>query len=227
MGARRRPVLSALNLPDTQDWGPKHKSALRSLVMGRQWPQQRLHRAGLCETDSCQLCEGLPGGPHQGTLWHRLECTATSEARAAMMPEAVVAAIRAAGAQVPATLHHCLTTALTPAPRPPVRPGSVFETFRWDHPAEDALPGELRVFTDGSLLDGQWKGFEALGWAFVALGPDGRVVAEASGGSTGYGPVPGSGASVRARPGARRRSASSELCALLPPSGEILVGYCP
>ena len=42
-----------------------------------QWPQERLHVAGLSEHSSCQLC----GGP--GSLWHRLyDCPAGAGWRA-------------------------------------------------------------------------------------------------------------------------------------------------
>ena len=40
--------------------------AVRSLVIGSQWPQARLAAAGLADDASCQLCEAA-----EGTLFHR------------------------------------------------------------------------------------------------------------------------------------------------------------
>ena len=53
VGAAWRPVLSALRMKDSSDWGPKHKGALRSLLAGRQWTQQRLHSAKLLHSSEC------------------------------------------------------------------------------------------------------------------------------------------------------------------------------
>ena len=43
------------------------------------------------------------------------------------------------------------------------------------------LPPGARIFTDGSLLDGGWDGYQALGWAFVAINEHGEVLAAAFG----------------------------------------------
>ena len=44
------------------------------------------------------------------------------------------------------------------------------------------MPPGCRVFTDGSLLDGRMQsGCQALGWAFVIIGPDGEMFAAAFG----------------------------------------------
>ena len=49
---------------------------LRSTVIGGQWPQARLHQAGLSTTAACQVC-----GAH-GTLGHRLyDCPSTFQFR--------------------------------------------------------------------------------------------------------------------------------------------------
>ena len=48
------------------DWGWQEQCNLRSCAIGGQWPQQRLHAAGLSPHATCRLCgEG-------GCLWHRL-----------------------------------------------------------------------------------------------------------------------------------------------------------
>ena len=74
LGACWRPVLAVLRMKDSSDWGPQHKGAIKSLLAGRQWPQQRLHAAKLVDSSHCQLCKDHVDGPCSGTLMHRLEC---------------------------------------------------------------------------------------------------------------------------------------------------------
>ena len=47
-------------------WARGQAGALRSLVIGSQWPQARLHETSLAEDNRCQLCMEAAG-----TLCHR------------------------------------------------------------------------------------------------------------------------------------------------------------
>ena len=50
------------------------RAALKSALVGGQWPQDRLHRAGLVDHPNCVLC-GASGVEVRGTLSHRcLQC---------------------------------------------------------------------------------------------------------------------------------------------------------
>ena len=71
-GASWRPVLKVLRAKDSPEWGPEHKASLKSVICNRQWPQQRLCKAGLVQDNRCQLCFGAVG-----TLEHRFECPST------------------------------------------------------------------------------------------------------------------------------------------------------
>ena len=69
-------MLAVLRMKDSDDWGPEQKGALRSLLAGRQWTQQRLQSAKLVDSSLCQLCLGMPGGDQVGSLIHRCLCPA-------------------------------------------------------------------------------------------------------------------------------------------------------
>ena len=65
-GAWWIPIKEALNMPNTDTWGPEHKGALKSAITGRQWTQQRLHSAGLAQDSLCRLCMDMPEGGRLG-----------------------------------------------------------------------------------------------------------------------------------------------------------------
>ena len=80
-----------------------------------------------------------------------------------------------------------LTRGLCPALNPLDRPDDDFDTFRWfARPAasfcwKSDMPTGAKIFTDGSLIDGAWAGYQSLGWAFVAINEHGEVLAAAYG----------------------------------------------
>lgn len=80
-GPAWRPIKAGLKLKDSKDWGPEQKGALRSLVMGLQWTQQRLHAAGLVQDSRCRLCLGHVNGNRGDTLLHRHVCLALTKFR--------------------------------------------------------------------------------------------------------------------------------------------------
>ena len=82
LGAAWRPISVALRARDSKELCPEQKGALRSLLAGRQWIQQRLHGAGLVESNVCKLCKDMPEGNQGGILLHRnCFCLALSEFR--------------------------------------------------------------------------------------------------------------------------------------------------
>eukprot|EP00973_Karenia_brevis_P087820 12181793-Karenia_brevis.AAC.1 len=99
MGAWWSPLRQLLHQRDTETWGPKQKSALRSVLASRQWPQARLFSAGLVEDASCRLCQNLPedaflprldaSARRQGCLLHRSWlCPALQVGRTQQAPSA-------------------------------------------------------------------------------------------------------------------------------------------
>jgi len=57
-------------------WKNEYAASVRSAACNGQWPQSRLHSAGLVVSPNCMLC-----GASQGTLGHRHHCPTTVEAR--------------------------------------------------------------------------------------------------------------------------------------------------
>ena len=181
------------------EWTREHKGALRSAVTGRQWTQQRLHRAGRVESKACQLCVAtLRCSPSSedplfcGTLLHRVcACPSLKEFRLRHMPRSVTTclqrSLRADGSIDPA-LTIWFTRALRRSPLWRVPSRDALESFEWiKRPPDGLLQGD--VYTDGSLMDNEAAlegSCVALGWSFVILGLAGDVVAAARGCPPGY-----------------------------------------
>ena len=125
------------------EWGPQQRAGLRSAFANRQWPQQRLHTAGLAESPECQLClavaqAALPRPDEVdrsqiplGTLAHRCwTCGVTAPLRRRLVPQRLVDQAQeliAAGALDTAQWLRALVplpVATVPAPPPN-------ETFQW------------------------------------------------------------------------------------------------
>ena len=115
--------------PQHGDWGPEHKGALKSLVAGRQWTQQRLHSAGLVDSDLCQLCLELPGGRATGTLMHRLCCPALACFREAHMPQWIRQHLDQNVGSLSSGVFLAVTRGLFHAPVLPDRDASKCDTF--------------------------------------------------------------------------------------------------
>jgi len=180
-GAAWRPVCQALFSRNEQKWGPEHKGALRSAIAGRQWPQQRLHSAGLVSDSHCLLCKGMPGGDKPGTLLHRWCCPALEEFRQEHMPTWLKEYAPGRRQDLSPAVHLVCTRGLFPAPCIPARPSNLFDTFVWVEQPEE-IPLGCAVFTDGSLIDGEiGYACQALGWAFAVVDSDGVLVASAKG----------------------------------------------
>eukprot|EP00973_Karenia_brevis_P094681 12423653-Karenia_brevis.AAC.1 len=115
-GAWWKPVAHVLRQPDREGWGPAEKGALKSAIMGRQWPQQRLFKAGLATDSSCQLCYGMSEGSCCGTLCHRVECPALRDFVSKTIPEWVRPCLAVPNAGMSDLMHFGLTRGLCPAP---------------------------------------------------------------------------------------------------------------
>ena len=156
-------------------WSRGCFSALRSAVVNGQWPQARLHQAGLATEASCRLC-----GERAGTLLHRRECATTAPFRGSPDPPP---AARAAWAVLSDKQRDILSTrgllAEIDLSRYPVSP---HEVMRWHmQPADGILLPRWTAYLDGSLRDGPDRRTGRAGWAFVALDDTGAVVAAAFG----------------------------------------------
>ena len=65
-GAWIAPIRSVLARKDCDTWNHAHKGALKSAMSNRQWTQQRLQKAGLSDSNLCQLCIGCENGDQVG-----------------------------------------------------------------------------------------------------------------------------------------------------------------
>ncbi len=111
-------------------WLAHHRAALSSAVCGGQWPQARLHSAGLVDHPHCMLCfreaeEAQRSGAHvdwgtvpHGTAIHRIaECIHLDGPRNAAAPQELVQRMKRALANDPLTSMSHGPALLSPAPR--------------------------------------------------------------------------------------------------------------
>ena len=194
-GPHLGPILSLLEPRALGNgWSTKLQGALRSAVTGRQWTQQRLFSAGLADTGACMRCvragrcqlESLDPA-WRGTLVHRYcDCPHLEPLRASKMPRDMRAEVARArrddGTFDPSiVLFHTRCLINSPLHLVPKRP--LEETFRWLVAPDDGYIVGV-VYTDGSLIDGDvdFEGTCArLGWSFLAIDDEGRIVAAACG----------------------------------------------
>jgi hypothetical protein len=192
VGPFLQPIVKLLDsrAPQQLDWGWPERAALKSAVLNRQWPQQRVFAARLSLTNACQLCDALRPGEAAaaGTALHRVaKCPCLEPMRLRLMPLPLLEAARlvadsaAAGRSVDAAW---TTRALTqnPACTVPTPPEA---THVWHIELQDfAELATATLYSDGSMIDGppKFAGLCArLGWAFALLRRDGAVIAAASG----------------------------------------------
>ena len=89
-----QPLYKLFGGRDVDGWRAAEKGALRSAFANRQWPQARLHQAGLAHTANCRLCvraglcDPFDTDPRfTGHLVHRiLTCPVTAHYRRKMAP---------------------------------------------------------------------------------------------------------------------------------------------
>ena len=168
-------------------WSTANRAHLVSYIVGRQWPQARLHTAGLAGDSWCQLCLHLRGQHATGTLAHRLwQCPLLHQTRVAVLP----GHLQVEGDALPGQANYDpLSTVGVVLARGlgsisvagiPAHPA---DTFVWDlYPTDGLWAGNF--YTDGSGMDrdsviGPYC--ERYAWSLVALRNDGSKQAAAYG----------------------------------------------
>ena len=133
-------------------WTSAQAASLRSLVTDRQWPQQRLHTAGLADDPFCQLCVATSGVRTPGTSVHRIcECPCLESVRSRVLTPA----LRSIGLPSLGALDTVDTAFWTRGmvPLPPVACGRMPpQSFSWVLRPRDGMLGRGTVYTDGSRV---------------------------------------------------------------------------
>ena len=181
--------------------GPAQRSALRSAVADRQWPQARLLQAKLVTSANCRLCVAFglcdcmdPDPKHRGTLVHRLWiCPVLHATRLQAVPGWLIREARSKIA-VDGTMHaadrllytRALMRSLVPqVPRQPPQ-----ETFQWVvAPPRNFDPLDCTFYLDGSFLysEARYAGLASRkGWAFAVYNAEDELVALANGRPPGW-----------------------------------------
>ena len=158
-------------VPSVPQWQPNMRSDLASAISGGQWPQTRRASVPRWEISDlrCQLCLDAPG-----TLQHRHECTCTMPP-GGWPPHPPKAAL--ALGQIGQVRADLLRTRGLLVMRFPSPPRSVDGWFSWlvTPPADS---NELYTwYLDGSMLDGNWTEFRAVGFGIVVVAPDRSLAA--------------------------------------------------
>eukprot|EP00973_Karenia_brevis_P016117 2203581-Karenia_brevis.AAC.1 len=181
------PVWSLLNsTQNDEEWNAPLRGALRSVLAGRQWPQQRCFAAGWTSHNRCLFClrdvmvhdgdmaadawdpdaspssEQLQRTP-VGNMFHRnWLCPTLQPLRICKAPAGLAANARRGIGLSNVLYERGLTTRLGVAPEPPKSEA----TFQWImQPPDQLISGD--VYTDGSRLDGPDADTARNGWAFV------------------------------------------------------------
>ncbi len=140
--------------------------------------------------DTMEVEDGADGGTraaHRGTSWGLRDGWQRAVRRGTTLSRSVADAVIGSSVRKAwdrAASELAWTRGLVTLPKPPTRcqgpDGSTDGTFNWVvRPAEEFPLATF--YTDGSLLDGDLGTHASIAWAFVALGSDGTVVAEANG----------------------------------------------
>ena len=192
-GAFFGPVMALLRpKSESPEWTSDLRGALRSAVLGRQWPQSRCFAAGYADHNRCCLCveaalahhgvSCIDELPHEvidglpiGNLVHRVwSCPAHREARSQYAPDDVRFRQPSSGNTA------AYTRALVPSLDHEVPPPASEATFSWIVRPEYGTICAC-FYTDGSRLDGPSALLARNGWAFVAIDEHGEIVASAHG----------------------------------------------
>ena len=163
------------------------RSALKSAVVGRRWPQHRLWVAGLAASNGCALCalaEPEVDAPLGTPVYRVVHCPSLEVVRVKWLLPAGTAAMRAADAADGPCATEWITRAIAPSPAaalPPPPP----ESCTWHSEMLDyAELATATVYTDGSMIDGPPKHSALcgrLGWGIAVANAAGDIVATASG----------------------------------------------
>ena len=147
----------------------------RSAIVGGQWTQERVYKAGRVDSPLCTLC-----GCANGTLAHRLwfcEHPCIADARRRVVPRHVIERARKEIAEGKVARWE---RAFSPLPELPTARQGPFDTFIWVHEPEGGA-AQGTFYPDASRCGGSDILTASYGWAFVALDHTGRTVASAHG----------------------------------------------
>ena len=150
-------------------WKDTWRGHLASAASGGQWPQARKAAARFGIQDkNCQLCK-----LEVGTLEHRFYCSATRPANG--WPEPPQGALLALERLNPIRRRLLQTRALLVlrVPRPPILRT---EWFRWLVAPPDCIE-YCTWYIDGSMLDGSWHDFRALGFGIAVVSDSNDLLA--------------------------------------------------
>ena len=169
-------LMASRSCKDQAAWSPEWRGDLASAVSGGQWPQTR--RAAVpawgIENKNCQLCHQEPG-----TLEHRWHCKATRPAEGwPREPEHAKLAL-ARISQERRKLLQTRAMLTVRVPKPPAHHRS--EWFTWHLEPPDDINDAI-WYLDGSMLNGEWADFRAVGFAIVVVSRSRELLAYGSGG---------------------------------------------
>ena len=128
-GAWIAPIRSVLARKDSATWNHAHKGALKSAMANRQWTQQRLHRAGLSDSNLCQLCAGCEHGDQVGTHLHRFFCPVTQHQVRNLAPSWIRDMLDNFSGSLSPVEHCALVRGMIAPPVVPTRPDSDYGTM--------------------------------------------------------------------------------------------------
>ena len=106
----------------------------KSAMANRQWTQQRLHRAGLSDSNLCQLCAGCEHGDQVGTHLHRFFCPVTQHEVRNLAPSWIRDMLDNFNGSLSPIEHCALVRGMIAPPVVPTRPDSDFGTIVWHAP---------------------------------------------------------------------------------------------
>ena len=194
-----KPLLSLL-FPTpavARGWPAHHAAGLCSAFCQRQWPQERLHRAGKATHDKCIACErsllaesgndDLPPEVHAslpvGSLAHRVcFCPALAPQRGEFADKLALLKWPDGGlSPMPSDQWMpSLASGLFTYPFSSIPSAAAEASFEWvRQPTEQQRV--TKFYTDGSQFDTEFEVTTRLGWAFIGVNASGHIIAIARG----------------------------------------------
>ena len=158
-------------VPSVPEWRPSMKGDLASAISGGQWTQTR--RASVPRwqvTDTrCQLCLAATG-----TLEHRFECSRTMPADGwpTYPPKAELAIQRVGHMRAQTLRTRGLLVMRLPSPQ---QKGEGW--FKWLVAPGPECDESFTWYFDGSMHDGDWAEYRAVGFGIVVVAPNRSLVA--------------------------------------------------